>query len=120
MFWGEPFCENCGYKGPNLMWMWHHGIGLHVLVQNETSHELRVVEIDDSPEFYRLEKQTDEDRKKRSTAYVDSVLYENITDSEQKIDQSRIACWEFDAHGETDVQCPRCSRFLKWRGTGIS
>lgn len=120
MFWGEPFCQNCEYEGPNLMWMWHHGIGLHILVQDNESHELRVIEIDDSPEFYCNEGQSDDDRKLRSIRYVNKIVCSNMTDSETRIEQSRIATWEFESNGATDIQCPRCGKMLKWRGTGIS
>ena len=102
------------------MWMWHHGIGLHILVQNKESHELRVLEIDDSHQFYRNEEHSDDDRNLRSTEYVNNVAGAQMAESETRIDQSRIASWEFETHGKTDIQCPRCGKMLKWRGTGIS
>lgn len=120
MFWGEPFCEYCHHKGPDLMWMWHHGIGLHILLRDKATHELRVIEIPDGPEFYRSEGQSDHDRRSRSTAYVNTVVFGQLVDTEEMIEQSRIAYWEFESNGQTNLQCPHCCSMLKWRGTGIS
>lgn len=120
MFWGKPICEHCDYQGPDLMWMWHHGIGLHVLVQDRASHELRAVEIDDGPQFYRNEGESEEDRQARSAEHVNGIMMSKTGKNEQTIDQSRIAHWEFESHGTTDILCPRCGELLKWQGTGIS
>lgn len=120
MFWGEAYCERCDYKGPDLMWMWHHGIGLHVLVQNKESHELRVIEVEDGAEFYRMDGESEEDRASRVTEYVNRIVRSQLAGAEERIDSSRIARWEFESHGLTDIPCPRCATMLRWRGTGIS
>lgn len=118
MFWGEPYCQECQYVGPELMWMWHHGIGVSVLLRNMKTHDLRVVEIADHPAFYKNANQTDETR--TAIAYLDSALAKFICENEERIASSRIREWEFEKHGLTDLICPRCGSFLKWRGKGIS
>jgi hypothetical protein len=120
MFWGEPYCDSCGYVGPDFMWTWHHGIGIGVLVQHATSRELRVIDIADSSEFYGQDGQTDEERSASSRSYIDTIVEKEIRHGEEQIDASRIWKWEFESHGKSDILCPKCSQLLLWRGTGIS
>jgi hypothetical protein len=120
MFWGEPYCQQCQFVGPELIWMWHRGIGLGVLLRNNLTHALRVVEVADHPAFYRQPDQTDEVRANVAKEYVDSILAASLGENEERIDSSCFRKWEFENHGETDLTCPCCGRFLKWRGTGVS
>src|SRR5437764_10670756 len=120
MFWGQPYCSSCGHVGPDLMWMWHHGIGLDVLVQDRESLALRVIEIADDPVFYRAEGQSPEQRARASKEHVDSIVARHIRPGEMRIFEDEIRRWEFEDHGRTTISCPGCRQILSWRGTGIS
>jgi hypothetical protein len=100
--------------------MWHHGVGLHVLLQDQESLALRVVEVPDDATFYPADGQSQDARAQASDAYVESVLARERNPTEQRISAERISRWEFEEHGRTDLSCPGCRAMLFWCGKGIS
>jgi len=120
MFWGQPYCPSCGYTGPDFMWTWHFGRGLHLLLQDQESLALRVVEVPDDDAFYPADGQSQEARVQASDAYVKSVLAREMRPTERRVAAERIRRWEFEDHGQMDLSCPGCRAMLSWRGTGIS
>jgi hypothetical protein len=120
MFWGQPYCQSCGYTGPDFMWMWHIGRGLHVLLQDQESLALRVVEVPDDDAFWPADGQSQEARRQAADAYVESVLTGEQKPTERRVPAEHIWRWEFEDHGRTDLSCPGCRAMLCWRGTGIS
>jgi hypothetical protein len=122
MFHGQPYCERCGYEGPNFMWMWHHMWGFRALVQDQASLELRTVEVPDDEVFYRREGLPKEERERERDAYVAAVIAGQLRPGERHVPSAEFA--RFAAEGEerpaTDLPCPRCRSLLLWRHTGIS
>jgi hypothetical protein len=122
MFHGQPYCEECGYEGPDFMWMWHHVWGFRALVQDQASLELRTVEVPDNDVFYRREGRSEVERERESNAYVAGVITSQLRPGERHVPSSEFV--RFGPEGErqpaTDLPCPRCRSRLFWRHTGVS
>jgi hypothetical protein len=122
MFHGQPYCKVCGYEGPDFMWMWHHGMGFGVLVQDRETLALRVVEIPDHEVFYRRGGRLENEVNQASEAHVASVVAQELRPTERRVPLAEFI--EFVAQraesGQTELPCPQCRSLLYWRHTGIS
>ena len=120
MFSGQPYCESCGYEGPNFTWMWHHSWGFEALVQHRESLALRVVPVPDDPVFdYREGRNPGE---KTREDYVTSVVRSQLRPGERHVLPAEFARFAGDGEEQraTDLPSPRCGALLLWRHTGIS
>jgi hypothetical protein len=122
MFHGQPYCEKCGYEGPDFMWMWHHMWGFRALVQDRASLQLRTVEVPDNEVFYRRAGQPEAERECERDAYMAAMIAGQLRPGERHVPPAEFA--RFAPEGEeqpaTDLPCPRCGSLLLWRPTGIS
>ena len=122
MFHGQPYCKECGYEGPDFMWMWHHFWGFRALVQDRASLELRTVDVPDNEAFYRREGRSEEERRRDRDAYVAAVIDSQLRPGERHVPPDKFARFapEDEEQPATDLPCPRCRALLLWRHTGIS
>ena len=122
MWHGQPYCEKCGYEGPDFMWSWHHCWGCCALLQDRESLELRVIKVPDNQVFYPRKGRTETEAECERTAYLESVVAGQLRAGERRVPPSEFARFA-SAGGEqlpTDLPCPRCRTLLRWRPTGIS
>ena len=125
MLWGEPYCRQCAYVGPDFLWLHHHGMALGVLVQDEASLALRVVWVPDNEVFYRPVGFPDlkrmEDYGKACEEYCRSVVAAHLRPGERQVGRDEFArLGEGDEQTPTALACPGCRSWLWWRNTGIS
>ena len=121
MLHGQPYCKVCGYDGPNLMWMWHHFMGLGVIVQDLHSLSLRAVWVDDPGEFSARAGDSEEVIGKACEAYVAESVARQLGPSERAVPIGEyIRLSEKGEPEQTDLPCPSCRAPLFWRHTGIS
>jgi hypothetical protein len=122
MFHGQPYCANCGYEGPDFLWMWHHVWGFQALVQDQASLELRTVEVPDHAVFYRREGLPEAERQRARDAYVAAVIAGQLRPGERHVAPAEFGRFapEGGEQPATDLPCPRCRTLLRWRHTGIS
>jgi hypothetical protein len=121
MFHGQPYCDKCGYEGPDFMWMWHHMWGFQALLQDLSTLELRTVEVPDNEVFYGREGRSEGDRERERNEYVSGVISSQLRSGERHVPPSEFARFtERDEQVVTDLPCPRCRALMFWRFTGIS
>lgn len=122
MFHGQPYCETCGYEGPDFMWMWHHYGGFDALLQDRDSLELRVIKMPDNEAFYRREGQSKAETEREKVAYVESIVSGQLRPGERHVPPGEFVRFapEGGEQAPTDLPCPRCRPLLLWRHTGIS
>src|SRR5262249_5787154 len=122
MFHGQPYCETCGYEGPDFMWMWHHCWGFDALLQDRESLELRVIKVPDKEGFYRRGGRTKAEAEREKTAYVESVVARHLLPGERHVPPAEFARFapEGGEQQPTDLACPNRRTLLLWRHTGIS
>jgi len=125
MFHGQPYCDACGYEGPDFMWTWHHFMGYRVLVQNQASLELRTIKVPDDEVFYNRAGRSEADRARKRVAYVAAVIASGLRPGERHVPPEEFAPAnpfesEDAAPHRTALVCPACRSHLLWRYTGIS
>ncbi|MEX0728009.1 MAG: hypothetical protein WD065_17170 [Planctomycetaceae bacterium] len=120
MFWGQPFCESCGFRGPEFMWLHHHYMDYDALVQDLHTLEFRLIRIPDDDVFYKRAERTDDERKALIEDYVETILSREMRPTEKYIAGEEILKWWREPDGLTELQCPQCRQRLKWDTTGIS
>lgn len=122
MFHGQPYCDACGYEGPDFMWMFHHGWGFRALVQDRETLELRTVEVPDNEVFHRRGDESEGERHFEQELYVAAVIARQLRAGERHVPPEEFA--PFTSEGEerraTELPCPRCRATLLWQDTGIS
>jgi hypothetical protein len=121
MFWGQPYCKHCGYRGPNFMWSWHHGSGVGVLLQVRESLTLRVIHVPDPGQFTATRYATEGEAARACEEYVASTVAENLRAGERRLALGAFVRTATEgAEPLTELACPACRSLLCWRDTGIS
>jgi hypothetical protein len=122
MFHCQPYCQECGYEGPNFMWLPHFGMSMGVLAQDVTSLELRVIWVPDDRSLYRAQGASEMEHCQAWEDYVTAVAACELRPGERQVPLAEFVklAEGLDDGGRTELPCPRCRALLWRRDTGIS
>src|SRR5262245_19296754 len=122
MFWTQPSCPKCDYRGPDFMYMPHFERTFGVLVQNIVTLELRVVFFPDGEAAQSvIDGVPKAEVNEIWAAYVASIADPPLEKSERVVPVEEF----FDAAISSEltagtIPCPKCQHPLNWQMTGIT
>jgi hypothetical protein len=102
--------------------MHHHTWGFRALIQDQSTLELRTIDVPDDDVFYRREGQSEAELQRERNEYVAAVVTGQLRPGERHVQPEEFARFALDdaRPAETNLPCPRCRSLLIWRHTGIS
>lgn len=104
------------------MWSWHHWSGVGILVQNQQTLALRVIDVPD-PGLFTAKQYAEEDAAAEACQqYVDSVVAKELRANERRVPlgESVRMSREGEPEPPSVIPCPDCRALLYWHYTGIS
>jgi hypothetical protein len=122
MFWTQPNCPACGFKGPNFMYMMHGSWSFDVLVQDRVSFALRIICVPNGEEALRVLEGVTESAGDRVWAeHVATIADPPLAPTERVVPISEFMGAAVKSQPTAaELPCPSCRMPLHWHFTGIS